>query len=102
MPTSTMKARKTPSTIKLRGLQSENGRSRTTIDAVFGRALDLGRVLDEFGEHLEPLVQKFERVMAALYRGVDRVPLLPKKERPKLLPTPERTPVNDLGDDIPF
>jgi hypothetical protein len=87
---------------KIAALQSEVDRQRTTIDAVFGRAIDLSKVLREFGENLEPLVQKFERVMTALYQGADRVPLLTKKERPKLLPTPERRQVNDLDNDIPF
>jgi hypothetical protein len=84
---------------KIASLQSEIDRVRTTIDAVFSRAIDLGKVLREFGENLEPLVQKFERLMGALYQGADRVPLLPKKERPKLLTTSESKPVNDRDDD---
>jgi hypothetical protein len=85
-------------------LQSEIDRCRTTVDAVFGRAIALSKVLYECGENLEPLIQRFERVMAALYRGTDYFPLLPKRERPKLLPKSESRPKlpHDLGDDIPF
>jgi hypothetical protein len=89
---------------KISALQSEIDRSRTTVDAVFGRAIALSKVLYECGENLEPLIQRFERVMAALYRGSDCFPLLPKRERPKLLPKSEGRPKlpHDLDDDIPF
>jgi hypothetical protein len=87
---------------KIAALQSEIDRDRTTVDAVFGRLIDLSRALSDSAENLEPLVQKIERVAAALWKGADSVPLLSKKERPKLLPTPEGQPINDLDDDIPF
>ena len=38
--------------------------------------------------------------MAALWKGADTVPLLPRKERAKVLPTPEEQLVNRLDDDI--
>ena len=87
---------------RIAALQSELDRERTTIDAIFGRLIDLSRVVGDCTENVEPLIQKLERVMAALYSGAYRVPLLPKKERTKLLPTPEKMPISDLDDDIPF
>ena len=89
---------------KIGALQIEIDRNRTTIDAVFGRAISLRKALWEFGEGIEPLVQKFERVMAALYGGADYLPLFPKRDRPKLFPKSESPPKipQDLDDDIPF
>lgn len=86
---------------KLAALQSEIDRDRTTIDAVFGRALDLSKVLGEMAENLEPAIQKFERIMEALRKGTERVQLLPKKERPKLSP-PQEENTKGADDDIPF
>lgn len=86
---------------KIAALQSEIDRDRTTIDAVFGRAIDLSKVLGEFAENLEPAIQKFERIMTALRNGTDRVPLLPKKERQILLP-PKAENKGEMDDEIPF
>jgi hypothetical protein len=87
---------------KIAALQSEIDRNRTTVDAVFSRAIDLSKVLGDVSENLEPAVQKFERVMAALKDGSERIPFLPKKERTKLLPPQEEMKVEDLNDNIPF
>ena len=86
---------------KIASLQSEIDRDRTTIDAVFGRAIDLSKLLGDAAENLEPAIQKFERIMTALRDGAERVPLLPNKERPKLLP-PQEKKGEDLDDSIPF
>lgn len=87
---------------KVASLQSEIDRDRTTADAVFGRLISLSRILGECAENVEPLVQKIERITTVLMTGVNFVPLLPKKERPKLLPSPRSKSVNELDDDIPF
>lgn len=86
---------------KVASLQSEIDRDRTTVDAVFSRALDLSKTLGDAAENLEPAVQKFERIMTALREGTERVQLLPKKDRPKLLPPKEEKKV-ELEDEIPF
>lgn len=87
---------------KIAALQSEIDRDRTTVDAVFGRFLELSRVAGQFAENLEPLVQKLERVMAALRDGSERVPLLPKRERTPLLESSHPKRHDDLDDEIPF
>lgn len=86
---------------KIASLQSEIDRDRTTIDAVFSRAIDVSKVLGEMADQLEPAIQKFERIMAALYGKIDRVQLLPRKERLKLLPS-KNEKKEDLDDEIPF
>src|SRR5580704_17913278 len=87
---------------KIALLQDEIDRDRTTIDAVFSRMVDLSRVVGECAHHLEPLVQKLERITAALRDGAERVPLLLAKERPKLLSDAYQKPKNELEDEIPF
>lgn len=89
---------------KIASLQYEVSSDRTTVDALFARAIDLSEVLGEMGEKLEPAVQKLERVCAALYRGTKRVDLLPVKERPKLLPKAkdETNKPSKMDDEIPF
>jgi hypothetical protein len=64
--------------------------------------VDLSRVVGECAHHLEPLVQKLERITAALRDGAERVPLLLAKERPKLLSDAYPKPKNELEDEIPF
>jgi hypothetical protein len=76
---------------KIAALESEVDRDRTTIDAVFGRFLELSRVVGRCAENLEPLVQKLERVMAALRNGAEPAALLPKPQRTQLLPTSKPT-----------
>ena len=87
---------------KIASLQNEIDRDRTTTDAVFSRLISLSKVLGDSAENVEPLVQKVERILTALFAGVTFVQLLPKRERPKLLPNPKRKPINDLDDDTPF
>src|SRR5580704_18155146 len=87
---------------KIALLQDEIDRDRTTIDAVFSRMVVLSRVVGECAHHLEPLVQKLERITAALRDGAERVPLLLAKERPKLLSDAYQKPKNELEDEIPF
>lgn len=86
---------------KIVGLQSEIDRERTTIDAVFSRAIDISRVIGECAENMEPLVQKVERLFRVLSDAANPLPLLPKKERAKLLPKSDAHS-DDLEDDIPF
>lgn len=87
---------------RIAGLESEVDRDRTTIDAVFGRFLDLSGVVGQCAKNLEPLVQKLERVMAALRDGAEPTPLLPKPERTQLLPSSKPNVHHDLDDEIPF
>ena len=87
---------------RIAALESEVDRDRTTIDAVFGRFLELSRVVGECAKNLEPLVQKLERVMAALRDGAEPAPLLPKTEQTQLLTSSKPKLDQDLGDEIPF
>ena len=99
---------------KIAALESEIDRDRTTVDAVFSRFIDLSRIVGECATNLEPLVQKLERVMAALGKGANRIPLLPKRDAPKLLSSNSnegpsiagasqlKNSRSDLDDEIPF
>lgn len=88
---------------KISALQSEVDRDMTTIDAAFGRMLDLSRILGECGEHIKPAVDQLERVKKIFWDNSEKVDALPKPERPKALPK-ANTEANsgDLDDEIPF
>lgn len=85
---------------KIASLQSEIDRERTTIDMIFGRIIDLSKVIGECAENMDPAVQKLERVMKALKDGTERVKLLPTRNRPKLKPPKKVT--EEADDEIPF
>lgn len=85
---------------KIADLHSEIDRDRTTVDAVFSKALSLAETMNKMGEILEPAVQKFERVMTALNKGCQQMPLLSKSERPKLLEADSTASSED--DELPF
>lgn len=90
---------------KVAALQSEVDRDRTTYDALLGNALELSKTLGECAENLEPAVQKVERIFTAIGKAAERVPALPKADRPKLISAPKdkaRSKVDELEDEIPF
>lgn len=84
---------------KISSLQSEIDRDQTTIDALFGRMIDLSKTVGECADNIEPLIEKIERVKKIFWDNSKKVDLLPKIERPKLI-TKEETV--DTGEEIPF
>ncbi len=89
---------------KIASLQSEVDRDQTTIDALFGRMLDLTQTIGKSADNLTPLLEKLERVKKLFWDNSKKVEQLPKPERPKLI-TKEETPEaqsNFDDDEIPF
>lgn len=88
---------------KINALQSEIDRDMTTIDAAFGRMLDLGRVIGECGDNIKPAVDQLERIKKIFWDKSDKVDALPKPERPKALPKANtETSSGNSDDEIPF
>lgn len=88
---------------KIASLQSEVDRDQTTVDAAFGFILDLGKTLGQAGKEMKPAVDQLERVKKLFWDKSEKVPQLPKQDRPKLI-TKDGPPAfrNDLDDEIPF
>ena len=85
---------------KIANLQSEVDRDQTTIDALFGRAIDLSKAIGECGKNIEPLIDKMGRLKKIFWDNTNQSNHLQQPERPKLI---ERQENNfDLSDDIPF
>lgn len=85
---------------KIARLQSEVDRDQTTVDALFGRMLDLTKVIGKSADNLEPLVDKLERVKKLFWSKSEKVDTLPKPKRPKLIAKDKQQ--NDVDDEIPF
>ena len=95
---------------KIASLQSEVDRSQTTVDALFGRALDLSQVIGKFGENVSPLIDQMERLKKLFWDSPKKVEQLPKPDRPKRI-THEKdtdprvtkgTDLDNINDEIPF
>ena len=82
----------------INSLQSEIDRDQTTIDIVFGRALDLSETIGKFAENLEPAIEKMERIKSLLWDNGKRVEALTDRGRPKLIEDQSEK----SEDDIPF
>jgi len=85
---------------KIASLQSEVDRDMTTIDALFDRAIDLSKTIGEFGENIEPLVDKMERLKKIFWDKSNKSNRLEQTERPKLIDASDEN--IELSDDIPF
>lgn len=88
---------------KIASLQSEVDRDLTTIDAAFGRVLDLSKVIGEAGGNLKPAVDQMERIKNIFWSKSEKVDRLPSPDRPKLIEKETgayRTSIDD--DEIPF
>lgn len=85
---------------KIAKLQSEVDRDQTTVDALFGRMLDLTQVIGKSADNLDPLLDKLERIKKLFWDNAKKVDQLPKPDRPKLITKNEQEP--DIGDEIPF
>lgn len=90
---------------KIAALQSEVDRDQTTVDAAFGRVLDLSKVIGEAGGNLKPAVDQLERVKKLFWDKSEKVEQLPKPDRPKMI-SKEEEPQGGYGkvsdDEIPF
>jgi hypothetical protein len=87
---------------KIASLQSEVDRDQTTVDAVFGRMLDLTKVIGQSANNLAPLMDQLERLKKLLWDRSERVEQLPKPDRPKLITKDEGREPPTSDDDIPF
>ncbi len=85
---------------KIASLQSEIDREQTTIDALFGRMIDLSKIVGECAENLEPALKKIERIKKIFWDKPKKVTMLPSNDRTKLLSQQEEK--SDLDDEIPF
>jgi uncharacterized coiled-coil protein SlyX len=86
---------------KIANLQSEVDRDQTTIDALFGRMLDLSQTVGQSAENLNPLLENLERVKKLFWDTSKKVEQLPKPDRPKLI-TKDKKKESDMDDEIPF
>jgi hypothetical protein len=86
---------------RIAALQSEVDRDRTTIDAIFGRMMDLSRAVRKSEKELSPVLDRVERMLKIVYDNSEKVDQLPKPDRPKLI-TKEKEPRSDMDDEIPF
>ncbi|QIE47022.1 hypothetical protein G5B38_16660 [Pseudohalocynthiibacter aestuariivivens] len=91
---------------KIASLQSEIDRDKTTIDAAFGRVIDLSASIREAGVNLKPAVDQLERIKNIFWEKSRRVEPLPKPDRPKQITKEdggEKLPSSrDFDDEIPF
>jgi len=89
---------------KIASLQSEVDRDQTTVDALFGRMIDLSKAIGDSAENLSPLIDKLERVKKLFWDKSEKIDMLPKPKRPKLITKDEDTESNNqnLDDEIPF
>jgi hypothetical protein len=84
-------------------LQSEIDRDQTTVDAVFGRMIELSQVLGEFGHNIEPLINKLERLKKLLWDKTKKVNILPKSEKIKQISHDDNADQSsNFDDEIPF
>ena len=71
---------------KLSALQREVNRDQTTIDALFGVAMDFTRTLGECAENLEPVLKRAERVKNLLWNNTAKpANALPTQQTPPLI-----------------
>lgn len=86
---------------KIAALQSEVDRDRTTVDAAFGRLLQLTKAVKEGAEDIKPAIDQLERLKKLFWEGSAEVENLPKPDRPKALPKADE-PKSGHDDEIPF
>lgn len=84
---------------KIASLQSEIDHKKTTVDNLFGRMIDLSQTIGECAENVEPLIDKLERIKKIFWDRSQKMDLLSKSDRPKLLPSDNE---EALSDEIPF
>ena len=97
---------------KISSLQSEVDRDMTTVDAAFGRMIDLSKALGEAGGNIKPAIDQLERVKKIFWDNSKRVDRLPKPDRPKMIEKDDSDGYSATGygypeengkdDEIPF
>lgn len=87
---------------KISSLQSEVDRDQTTVDALFGRMLDLTQTIGDSAENLSPLIDKLERVKKLFWDTPKKVDQLPKPDRPKMITQENIAKTDDYDEEIPF
>ena len=85
---------------KITSLQSEVDRDQTTVDALFGRMIELSQAVGKSAENVGPLVDKIERIKKLFWDNTEKVEELPKPDRPKMITKETKNTVID--DEIPF
>ena len=84
--------------VKISALQLEIDRDQTTIDALFGVALDLTKTIGECAENLGPLIDRAEQVKKLIWDHSRPLEALPSRRSPKLLEDQS----SSLDDEVPF
>ena len=92
---------------KIAALQSEVDRDQTTVDAAFGRLLELSKILGKAGGNIKPAVDQLERVKKLFWDRSEKIEQLPKPDRPKMITEDkqggyEYGTVSEQDDEIPF
>lgn len=89
---------------KIAALQSEVDRDQTTVDAAFGRIIDLSQALGSAAENLKPAIDQLERVKELFIGHSKKVDQLSAPDRPKQIEdkSHENTDPPDSDDEIPF
>ncbi|MFW2589081.1 hypothetical protein [Sagittula sp. SSi028] len=89
---------------KVSSLQSEVDRDQTTIDAAFGRMIDLTQALGSAAENLKPAIDQLERVKEIFFGHSKRTDQLAAPNRPKQIEdkSQEGLDAPNTDDEIPF
>lgn len=89
--------------VKISALQLEIDKDRTSIDALFGRAMEVAQGISNVAEKLDPALERMERVKRILFEKTKKQELLPKPDR-KVAIEDKSDPATkeELGDEIPF
>jgi hypothetical protein len=85
---------------KIASLQSEIERENTTVDAIFGRMIDLSSTIGECADKLEPAISKLERIKKILCNSSKKVELLPAQKTQKLISQKEQE--QEIDDEMPY
>ena len=83
---------------KISALQLEVDRDQSTIDALFGIALDLTKTVGECAENLAPLLDRLEQLKNLIWDKSQPSPSLPSKPQVELIEDHSQ----DQNDEIPF
>ncbi len=88
---------------KISALQLEIDKDRTSIDALFGRAIDVAQGISNVAEKLDPALERMERIKSILFERTKKQSLLPKPDRKIAIEDKTKeTTGQDLDDEIPF
>ena len=82
---------------KISSLHSEVDRDQTTVDSLFGLALDLTKTIGECAENLDPLLEKMEKLKRLFWDGSNQADALSDQQHPQLV----ETQTDESHDEVP-